>query len=150
MDNLSFLSIGTNSGNRIQNIKSLFKEFKNSNVNILNVSSIYESEPFESLSDNNFYNLVIKIKTNLDLMNFFNFTKHVEKKIGRIVKNNPDIPRIIDIDILVFNNIVYKSKSLIIPHPKVHERKFVLLPWSEISEKYIPPKYNKSVNKKRN
>ena len=66
--------------------------------------------------------------------------------MGRIIKNNPNIPRIIDIDILVFNNIVYSSKSLIIPHPKIHERKFVLLPWSEISGKYILPKYNKSVN----
>ena len=146
MNNLSFLSIGTNSGNRIENLKSLFKEFENNNVNILNVSSIYESEPFESLSKNNFYNLVIKIETNLDLLDFFNFTKLVEKKMGRTVKNNPDMPRIVDIDILVFNNIVYKSKSLIVPHPKIHERKFVLLPWSEISDKYILPKYNQSVN----
>ena len=146
MDNSSFLSIGTNSGNRIENIKFLFKEFEKNNINIIDVSSVYESEPFESLCQNNFYNLVIKVKTNYDLIDFFNLTNRIEKKMGRIIKNNPNIPRIIDIDILVFNNIVYSSKSLIIPHPKIHERKFVLLPWSEISGKYILPKYNKSVN----
>tara|TARA_B110000116_G_C16558243_1_gene456316 strand:- start:211 stop:708 length:498 start_codon:yes stop_codon:yes gene_type:complete len=146
MDNSSFLSIGTNSGNRIENIKFLFKEFEKNNINIIDVSSVYESEPFKSLCQNNFYNLVIKVKTNYDLLDFFNLTNLIEKKMGRIIKNNPNIPRIIDIDILVFNNIVYSSKSLIIPHPKIHERKFVLLPWSEISGKYILPKYNKSVN----
>ena len=146
MDSFSFLSIGTNSGNRINNIKSLLSEFENNNVNITSISSIYKTEPFKSQSNSYFYNLVLKIETNLDLQAFFALTESIEKKIGRIVKNNPDIPRVIDIDILVFNNKVYKSKYLIIPHPKIHERKFVLLPWSEISGKYILPKYNQSVN----
>ena len=146
MDSFSFLSIGTNSGNRINNIKSLISEFENNNVNITSISSIYKTEPFKSQSNSYFYNLVLKIETNLDLQAFFALTESIEKKMGRIVKNNPDIPRVIDIDILVFNNKVYKSKYLIIPHPKIHERKFVLLPWSEISGKYILPKYNQSVN----
>lgn len=146
MDSFSFLSIGTNSGNRINNIKSLLSEFENNNVNIISISSIYKTEPFRSQSNSYFYNLVLKIETNLDLQAFFVLTESIEQKMGRIVKNNPDIPRVIDIDILVFNNQVYKSKYLIIPHPKIHERKFVLLPWSEISGKYILPKYNQSVN----
>lgn len=146
MDSFSFLSIGTNSGNRINNIKSLLIEFEKNNVNIISISSIYKTEPFRSQSNSYFYNLVLKIETNLDLQAFFALTESIEKKMGRIVKNNPDIPRVIDIDILVFNNKVYKSKYLIIPHPKIHERKFVLLPWSEISGKYILPKYNQSVN----
>ncbi len=146
MDSFSFLSIGTNSGNRINNIKSLLSEFENNNVNIISISSIYKTEPFRSQSNSYFYNLVLKIETNLDLQAFFALSESIEKKMGRIVKNNPDIPRVIDIDILVFNNQVYKSKYLIIPHPKIHERKFVLLPWSEISGKYILPKYNQSVN----
>ena len=146
MDSFSFLSIGTNSGNRINNIKSLLSEFENNNVNIISISSIYKTEPFRSQSNSYFYNLVLKIETNLDLQAFFALTESIEEKMGRIVKNNPDIPRVIDIDILVFNNQVYKSKYLIIPHPKIHERKFVLLPWSEISGKYILPKYNQSVN----
>ena len=146
MDSFSFLSIGTNSGNRINNIKSLLIEFENNNVNIISISSIYKTEPFRSKSNSYFYNLVLKIETNLDLQAFFALTESIEMKMGRIVKNNPDIPRVIDIDILVFNNKVYKSKYLIIPHPKIHERKFVLLPWSEISGKYILPKYNQSVN----
>ena len=146
MDSFSFLSIGTNSGNRINNIKSLLIEFEKNNVNIISISSIYKTEPFRSQSNSYFYNLVLKIETNLDLQAFFALTESIEMKMGRIVKNNPDIPRVIDIDILVFNNKVYKSKYLIIPHPKIHERKFVLLPWSEISGKYILPKYNQSVN----
>ena len=146
MDSFSFLSIGTNSGNRINNIKSLLIEFEKNNVNIISISSIYKAEPFRSQSNSFFYNLVLKIETNLDLQAFFALTESIEMKMGRIVKNNPDIPRVIDIDILVFNNKVYKSKYLIIPHPKIHERKFVLLPWSEISGKYILPKYNQSVN----
>jgi len=146
MDNFSYLSIGSNSGDRINNIKYLFKEFENSDVNVLSTSSIYESEPLNSLSNKNFYNLVIKVETTLDLLNFFSFTKSIEMKMGREVKNNPDIPRVIDIDILVFNNDIYKSEFLIVPHSRIHERKFVLLPWAEISDKYILPRYNKSVN----
>ena len=146
MDNSSFLSIGSNSGDRINNIQRLFEELKNSNVIILSNSSIYKSEPLDSLSDKNFYNLVIKIKTTLDLFNFFSLTESIEVKMGRKIKNNPDMPRIIDIDILTFNNKVYKSEFLVIPHPKLYERRFVLLPWSEIAGEYILPKYNKSVN----
>ena len=146
MDNFSYLSIGSNSGDRINNIKHLFKEFENSDVNVLSTSSIYESEPLNSLSNKNFYNLVIKVETTLDLLNFFSFTKSIEMKMGREVKNNPDIPRVIDIDILVFNNDIYNSEFLIVPHSRIHERKFVLLPWAEISYKYILPRYNKSVN----
>ena len=133
MDNFSFLSIGSNSGDRINNIQRLFEELKNSNVIILSNSSIYKSEPLDSLSDKNFYNLVIKIKTTLDLLNFFSLTESIEVKMGRKIKNNPDMPRIIDIDILTFNNKVYKSDFLVIPHPKLYERRFVLLPWSEIA-----------------
>jgi len=146
MDNFSYLSIGTNSGDRMNNIKHLFKEFENCDVNILSISSIYESEPLNSLSNKNFYNLVIKVETTLDLLNFFSFTKSIEIKMGREVKNNSDIPRVIDIDILVFNNDIYNSEFLIVPHLRIHERKFVLLPWAEISDKYILPRYNKSVN----
>jgi len=146
MDNFSFLSIGSNSGDRMNNIKRLFEELKNSNVIILSNSSIYKSEPLDSLSDKNFYNLVIKIKTTLDLLNFFTLTESIEVKMGRKIKNNKDMPRIIDIDILTFNNKVYKSEFLVIPHPKLYDRRFVLLPWAEIAGEYILPKYNKSVN----
>lgn len=140
-----YLSIGTNTGDKLSNIKKLLDNLIKYKINVQDVSSIYESEPFKSQNTNNFYNLVAKVKTSEDLFNFFELTKVIESKMGRLIKNNPDIERIIDIDILVYNDIILDSKKLTIPHPRLHERRFVLLPWYEISKEYIVPKYNKSI-----
>ena len=145
MDNSVFLSIGTNIGDKIKNLNLLLKNINNKSINILKISSVYNSEPFESNCKNNFYNIVIKVQTHYSLLDFFNITQIIEEDMGRKIKNNPDIERIIDIDILAYENVVFSNKNLIIPHAEIHKRKFVLLPWSEISSDYIIPKYNKTV-----
>ena len=145
MDNSIFLSIGTNRSNRLNNLKVLLIELSRHNVEVIKISSVYETEPYKSNCKKKFYNLIISVKTNLSLFTFFKVTQKIEKKMGRKVKNNPNIERVIDIDILTFKDIIYNSKDLVVPHPKLHERKFVLFPWAEISREYIVPKYNVSI-----
>ena len=145
MDKSVFLSIGTNSGDKIKNLNLLLTNIYKKSINILKISSVYNSEPFESNCKNNFYNIVIKLQTHYSLLDFFNITQIIEQDMGRKIKNNPNTERIIDIDILTYENLVFSNKNLIIPHTEIHKRKFVLLPWSEISSDYIIPKYNKTV-----
>lgn len=145
MDNSVFLSIGTNSGDKIKNLNLLLTNINKKSINILKISSVYNSEPFESNCKNNFYNIVIKVQTHYNLLDFFNITQIIEQDMGRKIKNNPNTERIIDIDILTYENLVFSNKNLIIPHTEIHKRRFVLLPWSEISSDYIIPKYNKTV-----
>ena len=125
MDNSVFLSIGTNSGDKIKNLNLLLKNIKKKSINILKISSIYNSEPFESNCKNNFYNIVIEVQTHYSLLDFFNITQIIEEDMGRKINYNPDIERIIDIDILTYENVVFSSKNLIIPHTEIHKRIFV-------------------------
>ena len=81
----------------------------------------------------------------MNIHDFFLVTKDIEKKIGRKSNEHKNYPRIIDIDILTFSKIIINSDKLTIPHPKLHKRRFVLLPWCEISNNYQVPGYNKSV-----
>ena len=83
MDNSVFLSIGTNSGDKIKNLNLLLKNIKKKSINILKISSIYNSEPFESNCKNNFYNIVIEVQTNYSLLDFFNITQIIEEDMGR-------------------------------------------------------------------
>ena len=79
------------------------------------------------------------------LFDFFNFTKEIEMNMGRKFKSKQNQERIIDIDLLTFNEINHKDLKLTLPHPKINERKFVLVPWCEISPDYFLSKYKKNV-----
>ncbi|MCL4384859.1 MAG: 2-amino-4-hydroxy-6-hydroxymethyldihydropteridine diphosphokinase [Actinobacteria bacterium] len=131
-----YLSIGTNKGNKLENIKKALKMINESAVfEILKVSSIYETEPMYYKEQENFYNIVIKtaIKNSINPFVILGNIKNIEFEMGRenqIIKNGP---RIIDIDILFIEGLNIDSDILKIPHPKLSERNFVLIPLSEIA-----------------
>ena len=129
-----FLSIGSNKGKRFENIKKSILLIKSqSDIKFIKKSNIYETEPMYNISQDYFLNMVILIKTKLNPENLLQFTQSVEKKIGRInIEKRKNQPREIDIDILTYDNKNISTDNLIIPHPKAHERVFVLKPWSEI------------------
>ena len=133
-----FLSIGSNLGLRKKNLSkaiSLLNELEHTSVDI--ESSIYKTAPLYNHNQAYFFNKVIQISTKLNPYKLLEKIKSIESDMGRHLKNSHNLPRIIDIDILVFGNLNILSKQLIIPHPKILERRFVLEPWKEIAPKYI-------------
>ena len=144
--NDAYLSIGSNVNNRSNNIKMCLDLLHEHDLSIIDISSIYETEPIGYKKQKYFYNIVAHIKTLTDIYNLFNITREIEIKMGRNIKQTKNYPRIIDIDILTYANKIIESKDLTIPHPRLHNRKFVLIPWCEINSEFYIPKYNKSVS----
>ena len=142
----SFLSLGSNIGNRITNITNSLKILnEDSKTKIISKSHFYQTEPLYNKKQSDFINIVVKIHTSQTLIDFFNSCKKVEKKMGRDFKIQRNSPRVIDIDILTFNDSTYSDDNITIPHPKIHERKFVLIPWVEIDPNYYLVNYKKNV-----
>ena len=134
--NIVYLSLGSNMGNRKINLKKALKLLKdNPDVCIENISSLYETEPMYIKDQKSFYNIVVKagIESKVGPFEFLGSIKAIEYRLGRKKAGTRYGPRLIDIDILYFGDEVIESEILEIPHPKIVERKFVLLPLSEIA-----------------
>ena len=112
---------------------------------ILAISDFYESEPMYNKSLNKFYNAVVKIKTTLTPNKLLQLAKDIETQFGRIKSTERYSPRPIDIDILSCGSKIIKSRELVIPHPHIKERKFVLKPWSDIDSDYIIANENRKI-----
>jgi 2-amino-4-hydroxy-6-hydroxymethyldihydropteridine diphosphokinase len=146
MTNRIFLSLGSNIGNKLQNLNNAINALEeNDNINIVIKSDIYKTSPMYNLDQNDFYNMVIEITTKLSPSELLGMIKFIELKLGRQLSLKRNMPRLIDIDILTFNDIVLNTKTLTIPHGKLSERRFVLLPWEEIASNFYIPKLKKQV-----
>lgn len=133
-----FLGLGSNIGDRYEFLKMAILSIKeHQTIDIINQSSIYETEPFGNKEQDKFLNMVIEIRTSLQPLDLLNFINKVENKYNR----TRDVhwgPRTIDIDILLYGNIIMKDKILEIPHPYLIKRLFVLIPLFEIYKEGIP------------
>ncbi len=143
--NKVFLSLGSNVGDRIHNLSLSRSKLFNEVGKIIYNSKIYESEPWGFKLQDCFLNQIIVIETYLDSKEVLEKILNIEKKLGRIRKGKWE-SRIIDIDILFYNNEVINLKDLIIPHPLIQKRNFILIPLNEIAKDYIHPKLNKTIN----
>ena len=142
-----FLGIGANKGDRFDNIQKCLKNIKsNSSINYISSSKIYESAPMYNVNQNFFLNLVIKIETMFKPLDLLKEIKKIESDMGRKFTDLNNQPRIIDIDILSYTDIIFNNNKLVIPHPKIIERSFVLKPWSDIDPNYKLPKINKTIS----
>ena len=142
-----FLGIGANKGDRFENIQKCLKNIKsNSSINYISSSKIYESAPMYNVNQNFFLNLVIKIETIFKPLDLLKEIKKIESDMGRKFTELNNQPRIIDIDILSYTDIIFNNNKLVIPHPKIIERSFVLKPWSDIDPNYKLPKINKTIS----
>ena len=130
-----FLSLGSNIGDKKLNITNALFELSEY-VNIKKVSSLYESDPLLFEDQDNFYNLVIEIEYEETALDLLNIIKNIEIKLGRQSTFRYG-PRIIDIDILFFNNQVIQEENLTIPHYDWHNRRFVVEPLSELINQKI-------------
>ncbi|WP_309091475.1 2-amino-4-hydroxy-6-hydroxymethyldihydropteridine diphosphokinase [Domibacillus sp.] len=128
----AYLSLGTNMGNREDQLREAIRQLQNQkSLRLLAVSSIYETDPVGFTDQPSFLNIVIKLKTSMTPDELLAACQEVENKLGRerVVRWGP---RTIDLDILLYNHDNIKSDSLIIPHPRMTERAFVLIPLAEI------------------
>ena len=142
-----FLSLGSNMGNKLENISNAIRFIELSPGNsFLSKSEIYESRAMYNTNLKNFYNAVIKIRTDLSPIELLAFLKDIEKQMGRVKTTDRYSERPIDIDILSYGDKIINSKELTIPHPHIKERKFVLKPWSDIDSNYILARSNKKIS----
>lgn len=131
--NASYISIGSNIGDRLHHLTEAVRALhSHGDINVLEVSSIYETAPVGYTDQADFLNLVIFMKTELTAHELLTVCQNIEREQGRI-RNIRWGPRTVDLDILLYNNDNVETESLLIPHPRMHERAFVLIPLVEIN-----------------
>ena len=140
-----YLGIGSNLGNKRRNIENAKLNLLKNNISILESSSYYESLSWPNQKNPKFLNIVIKIKTNFTPLELIKKCKEIEIKLGR-KKMPKNSPRVCDIDIIDFKNQKMK-KDLILPHPRMHTRNFVLLPLFEIDKDWKHPVLKLNIKK---
>ncbi len=126
-----YLGLGTNLGNKRNNLKEAVRLLRRE-VKIVKVSSLYKTKPVGYLDQPDFLNAVVAAKTSLTPLQLLKQVKAIEKIMGR-VKSVPWGPRLIDIDILLYEGKKVNHSRLIIPHPQINKRGFVLKPLKEIA-----------------
>ena len=133
--NKIYLGLGSNIGDTKKNIETAISMLSKK-VNIKDKSSYYETEPVDFKDQPWFLNIVIEGETNLRVEELLNFTQSVESDMKR-VKTFLNGPRIIDVDILLYNDVNIASERLTVPHPRMYERAFVMVPLFELSKDLI-------------
>lgn len=129
-----YLGLGSNLGDKKENIDHAIHQISRKTGEVLQQSSYYTSQPQGFQSDNDFINVVVLIETDLDPIELLRQLQEVEKGMGRTYKSVKGVyaDRIIDIDILLYEDIVLDLPELKIPHPQMKERDFVMKPLNEI------------------
>ena len=135
--NSVYLGIGSNLGNKKKNIEKAKFELIQNNIKILVTSNYYESLSWPNPNNPKFINIVLKISTNLKPVDLLKLCKKIEINLGR-KKSTKNSPRVCDIDIIDYNHKKLMI-NIILPHPRVHRRNFVLLPLFEINKDWIHP-----------
>ena len=146
---IAFLAIGSNLGNKEKNICLAKYKLQVKDVKLIKSSSNYETLSWPNKKEPKFINTVIKISTILSPMALMQKCLNIENDLGR-KRSKKNEPRICDIDIIDYDQKIFKgtnNKKLILPHPEMHKRNFVLLPLYEIAKSWIHPVKKKKINK---
>jgi 2-amino-4-hydroxy-6-hydroxymethyldihydropteridine diphosphokinase len=139
MENYAYIALGSNIGNRLYYLREAVKALDNhEQISVIATSSIYETEPVGYINQDKFLNMVIKITTILSPFALLEVTQKIEQKFGRKREIRWG-PRTLDLDILLYNHENIETEQLVIPHPRMTERAFVMIPLLELNHHiYIP------------
>lgn len=140
-----FLGLGSNLGDMEENLDEAKIRIGDSIGKIITASSVYQTEPWGFKSENDFLNMVICAETDLSPSGLLGRILMIESQMGRIRCEDQFSSRKIDIDILLYENEIVNEAALKIPHPRMHERKFVLVPLNEIGSGVVHPVLNKTI-----
>jgi len=142
---IAYVGLGSNIGDKVKNIKTALNLLdKLDNISVMKYSSFYETEPIGYEEQDWFVNAVAKLETSLSPQKLLSAFMEIEQAMGR----KRDIkwgPRLIDLDLLLYDQIYMDSPDLIIPHPMMHERAFVLVPLASIDPDINHPIFNKTI-----
>ena len=142
-----YISIGSNLGDRLEYIKEAIKKIKKSKeVKICRASAVYETQPVENRDQPWFLNMVLELETSLEPLNLLELLLEIEGQMGRRRTRRYE-PRNIDLDLLLYDDLVLNSDKLTLPHPRMHIRRFVLVPLAEIAPQVVHPLLKKNVEK---
>lgn len=140
------MGIGSNIGDRRSYIdKAVLLLKQNANINVIKISRLYETDPVGGPAQGKFLNGVIELNTVLNPLELLVNLQNIELKLGRIRSGLKNQPRTLDLDILLFEDIVLNTQQLIIPHPLLQERLFVLKPFMEIASGVIHPLFKRTI-----
>jgi 2-amino-4-hydroxy-6-hydroxymethyldihydropteridine diphosphokinase len=138
IENTVYLSLGSNIGDREKNLRTAIDELPHAGVAIAKVSSFYETEPVDLREQPWFLNCVVQAETHFDAFMLFRALREIETKMGskKLVAKGP---RLIDMDILLYGSETIDTPELQVPHPRMHLRRFVLVPLAEIAAEVTHP-----------
>jgi len=139
-----FIALGTNIGDRLANLQAALLAIR-PDVKLNARSATYETEPWGYAEQAAFLNMVVRAETDLSPLDLLSYLKSREHSLGRkpTFRNGP---RLIDLDILFYDDLVIDTPSLVIPHPRLHERAFVLVPLADIAAALVHPVLGRTVN----
>lgn len=137
---LVYLSLGSNIGDRLSNLRAAIAALPHLDVEVIKTSSVYETEPVDHLNQAWFLNCVVEGKTPLDPFALLSALRGIETQMGS-KKEFPKGPRLIDLDILLYGSETIATAELQIPHPRMHLRRFVLVPLAEIAPNLTHPSW---------
>ncbi|MGL5260980.1 MAG: 2-amino-4-hydroxy-6-hydroxymethyldihydropteridine diphosphokinase [Bacteroides sp.] len=147
MTTKTYLALGTNLGDKKLNLNKAVDEIKKRIGRVTQLSAFYSSKPWGFESNNDFINAVVCVETKLAVRELLNTTQQIEKDLGRQSKssNHTYSDRLIDIDILFYGTQSIEEQDLVIPHPHICERDFVLVPLQEIASDFVHPTLHKTI-----
>ena len=142
----AYIGLGTNIGNKRRNLITAAALLAERAGDVLSISSFYETEPWGFESDNTFLNAALLLETELEPLQLLSHTQEIEKEMGRTQKSDGAYhDRIIDLDILLYDLCVINEAALVVPHPLMHKRQFVMEPLAEIAPMLVHPILNKTM-----
>lgn len=141
--NQAFILLGTNLGDKRANLHQAILSISANLISIVSYSDIYETAAWGNTNQDNFYNQVIEVNTELSATDLLKTLLQIETEMGRI-RNQKWEARIIDLDILYFNNEIIDTENLKVPHPYLHVRRFTLAPLVQIASEFLHPVFNKT------
>jgi len=141
----AWIGLGTNLGDKISNLRRAIEELDQKEGKVISRSSVYESQPMGFRSDHLFFNMCIEYETSLSARDLMLFLQDIEEKMGRQKSTERYTDRLIDMDILLYDSQLINTDDLIVPHPRLHERAFVLYPLAEISPFLVHPLMQKDI-----